>query len=101
MNGRSPGILRSRQVDPEAAAAAFCRQADGVATVTAGDVEHQGEAEPAAAAGLAAAGQAIEWLEDALPLGRRHAGPMVGDFQDGAAGLSRDGDFDRTFAGVA
>src|SRR5882757_8965232 len=31
MNGCSPGILRSRQVDPEAAAAAFCRQADGVA----------------------------------------------------------------------
>src|SRR4051812_8185111 len=60
MNGDSPGILRSRQVDPEAAAAAFCRQADSVAAMTAGDVEHQGETEPAAATGLAAAGQAIE-----------------------------------------
>ena len=57
--------------------------------MTAGDVEHQGEAKPAAAAGLAAAGQAIEGLEDALPLGRRHAGPMVGDFEDGAPGLAR------------
>ena len=48
------GILRGRQVDAEAAAAAFCRQANRVAAVTAGDVAHQGEAKAAAAAGLAA-----------------------------------------------
>ena len=77
MNGRSPAILRRRQVDPEAAAAAFCRQANRIAAVTAGDVAHQGEAEPAAAAGLAAPAEAIERLEDALALGGRHAGPVV------------------------
>ena len=54
MNGRSPAILGRRQVDPEAAAAAFCRKANHVAAVAAGDVAHQREAEAAAAAGLAA-----------------------------------------------
>ena len=95
------GHLTQTAGDPEAAAAAFCRQADGIAAVTASDVEHQGEAEPAAAAGLAAAGQAIEGLEDALSFRRRHAGPMVGDFQDSAPGLRCDRDGDRPVAGVA
>src|SRR5258707_396164 len=58
--GRS---LRRRQVDPEAAAAALCRKADCGAVVAAGDVAHQSEAEPAAAAGLARRGGTIERLE--------------------------------------
>ena len=78
MNGRSPAILGSGQVDAEAAAAAFCRQANRLAAMTPGDLAHQGEAKAAAAAVLAASRQAIERLEDALALVGRHAGPVVG-----------------------
>src|SRR5262245_18940 len=101
MNGRSPRIFSGRQVDAEAAAAPFCRQADGVAAVAAGDVEDQGEAKAAAAAGLAAAGQAIEGLEDALSLRLRYARPVIGDFENGAASLDGDGGGDRASATVA
>src|SRR4029453_3760805 len=95
VNVHSPGILRSRQVDPEAAAAAFCRQADGVAAMTAGGVEHHPDAKAAAPTGLPAPGQAIEGLEDALPLRCRNTRSMVGDFQNRAPGLHGDGDLDR------
>src|SRR4029453_10334924 len=78
VNVHSPGILRSRQVDPEAAATAFSRQADGAAAMTAGDVEHQGEAKSAAAAGLAAAGQAIEGVANRLPPPPRAPGALGG-----------------------
>src|SRR5665213_1463190 len=71
-----------RQVDAEAAAGAVCRQANSLAAVAPDDLAHQGEAEARAAAGLAAARQAMERLEDALALVGRHTRPVVAHLQD-------------------
>src|SRR5690349_4284421 len=97
--------LRRRQVDPEAAAAALCRKADYRPAVAVGDVAHQGEAEAAAAAGLARGGGAIERLEDALALGGRDARAVIADVEDRAITLApllaNDRQLDRPVAGVA
>jgi len=85
MNGRSPAILGGGQVDAEAAAATLCRQANRFAAVTSGDLADQRQAKATAAAVLAGLFETIEGFEDARAFGRRHAGPVVGNIQHGAA----------------
>src|ERR1700722_15667100 len=98
LNGHSSAILGGGQVDAEAAAAALCRQANRFTAVTSGDLADQRQAKATAAAILARLFEAIEGFEDALALGRRHAGPVVGHFQHGAAGFGGDRNRDRPVA---
>ena len=86
MNRRSPA-----STPPAGRPGSGCRrllpQGKPRAAVTAGDVAHQGEAEPAAASALRRRGAAVERLEDALAFLGRHARPVVAHLEHGAAGL--------------
>src|SRR5260221_3447832 len=84
------------QLDHEGAAALGAGLAADGAAVALGDLADQGEAEAPAAGGLAAAGRAVERLEDPRLLRRRDAGPAIrhGDPWP-ALGRPADRDLDR------
>ena len=82
-------ILGGGQVDAEAAAAVFGRQANGFATMASGDLAHQRQTKPTAPAVLADLRQTIERLENPFAFGRRHAGPMIGDFEHGTIAFAQ------------
>ena len=65
------------QIDLDASATALAFDVARLAAVMAGDASYKGQAKADALTGLRGASRAIEGLEDALALGRRHTRPLV------------------------